>query len=144
MGRQRALELELQTQKDRILHLESYQQTQISAFEERYDKWEKEKSSLEIQRKKAEDGMAEKHAREMVEADKDLRHETERANSLAKRLDRANAEVNLVKKELAVCNDKLQEWESYTAKLKKVDFESLLVTLSLYGHTFQYADYFIV
>lgn len=63
----------------------------------------------------------------MVQVEKDLVDETERANALVKRLERATTEVNLVKRELAVCNDKLQGWESYTMKLKDVDFESLLV-----------------
>jgi hypothetical protein len=127
MDRQSVMELELQTQKGQILHLELNQQSQIRAFEARYDEWKDEKSLLEHQKKKVEEEMADRHAREMVQVEKDLVDETERANALVKRLERATTEVNLVKRELAVCNDKLQGWESYTTKLKDVDFESLLV-----------------
>jgi hypothetical protein len=127
MDRQSAMVLELQTLKGRVLQLESNQQNQIRAFEARYDEWKAEKSLLEHQKKKVEEEITAKHAREMVQAEKDLVDETERSNALAKRLERMNAEVNLVKKELVVCNDKLREWESYSTKLKDVDFESLLV-----------------
>lgn len=127
MDRQSAMELELQTLKDKVLRLESNQQTQIIGFEARYDEWKDEKYLLENQKKKVEGEMAKKHKREIEQAEKALANETERANTLAKRLDRANAQVSLVKKELAVCNDKLHEWESYTTKLNDVDFETLLV-----------------
>lgn len=127
MDRQNTMEVELQTQKARIVLLESNQQTQIRGFEERYDEWTKERDALELQKRTYEEEMAEKHAREMVEAEKDLVRETERGNTLVKRLEKANAEVSLVKKELEVSKEKLQEWESYTDKLKDVDFESLLV-----------------
>jgi hypothetical protein len=127
MERQSAMELQLQEQKDHIHYLELQQQYQIKNFEARYDDWKKEKTSLELEKKSVEDKMAEKHRREMQQVDKDLMHETERAKTLVKKLDRANAEASLVKKDLAVCKDKLQEWELYTTQLKDVDFESLLV-----------------
>jgi hypothetical protein len=127
MDQQSAMELELQTLKDRILHLESNQHSQIRVFEARYDQWKSEKSILEHQKKKVEEEMARKHAREMTQAEKALADETERADTRAKKLDKVSAQVSLVKKELAVCNGKLQEWESYITKLKDVDFETLLV-----------------
>jgi hypothetical protein len=127
MDRQSAMELELQGLKDQVLRLESNEHNQIRGFEARYDEWRDEKSLLENQKKKLEGEMAEKHTREMEQAEKALADETERANTLAKRLERANAQMSLVKKELVVCNDKLRDWESYTTKLKEVDFETLLV-----------------
>jgi hypothetical protein len=127
MDRQSVMELELQTLKDKILDLESNQHNQIRAFEARYDQWKDEKSLLEHQKEKIEEEMAKKHAREMAQAETDLADETERANALDKKLEKVSAQWSLVKKELAVCNGKLQEWESYTTKLKDVDFETLLV-----------------
>ena len=127
IDRQSAMELEIQTQKVRIQNLESNQQSQIKAFEARYDEWKDERSLLEDQRKQVEEKMAENHAREMDEAGQELVHQTERAKSLAKRLERVNEDVILAKKEFGVCNDKLQQWESYTNKLKDVDLKSLLV-----------------
>lgn len=58
------MELELQTQKGQILHLELNQQSQIKAFEARYDEWKDEKSLLEHQKKKVEEEMAEACARD--------------------------------------------------------------------------------
>jgi hypothetical protein len=127
MDRQSAMELELQGLKDQVLRLESNEHNQIRGFEARYDEWRDEKSLLENQKKKLEGEMAEKHTREMEQAEKALADETKRANTLAKRLERVNAQMSLREKELAVCNDKLQDWESYTTKLKYVDFETLLV-----------------
>jgi hypothetical protein len=71
--------------------------------------------------------MATTHAREMQDVKEKLRLERERANSLTTKLERASTEANLTKKELVISNSQLKEWERYTALLKDVDFESILV-----------------
>ena len=127
MERQSAMEAEVQAQKDRISHLESNQQNQMDGFEARYEIWRKEKATLEFEKKKAEDEMAAEHTRKMSEVERRLRREVEKADSLAKLLERVNTEASLAKKELAVCKDRLQEWDRYINLLKDVDFDSLSV-----------------
>lgn len=127
MEHQHALELQLQTQRERIHHLESNEQYQIGLYEARYDNWKKEKTALELEKKRVEEENVEKHKREMLQVEKDLVHETERANTLVKKLERANSDANVAKKDLEFYKEKLQGWEQYTTQLKHVDFASLLV-----------------
>jgi chromosome segregation ATPase len=138
VNQQHATETKLKTQKEsmeakfqaytnRIHQLESSKQDQLSDFESRYDKWKDEKTLLKSQLQSVKDGVVATHAREVEDVKKMLRHEKERADSLSKKLEKASAEAELTKHELAISNDRLKEWERYTAPLKDVDFESLLV-----------------
>lgn len=122
-----AMEAKLQTQKNQILQLESRNKDQLLEFESRYDEWKDEKALLEFQANSVKDDVVATHAREMEDVKEMLRLEKERANSLSKKLERASTEAKLTKHELAISNDRLKEWERYTALLKDVDFESLLV-----------------
>ena len=127
MEHQHIVELQLQTQRERINHLESNEQHQIALYEARYDDWKKEKTALELAKKRVEEEMTEKHKREMLQVEKDLVHETERANALVKKLERANSDANVAKKDLEYYKEKLQGWEQYTTQLKDIDFASLSV-----------------
>jgi hypothetical protein len=121
------MEAKLQARTNRIHQLESSKKDQLSDFESRYDKWKDEKTLLKSQLQSVKDGVVATHAREVEDVKKMLRHEKERADSLSKKLEKASAEAELTKHELAISNDRLKEWERYTAPLKDVDFESLLV-----------------
>jgi hypothetical protein len=125
MDRQSVMELELETQKERVSSLETSREERTKEFEARYDKWKEEKTMLILQKDRVRDEMTAMHAEELRGVKMELLAERERANSLNRKLDRVNTEASLTEKKLAICNERLNEWERYTSLLNDVDFEAL-------------------